>query len=67
MSFPLHLRAPGWAERLKIRPPDPDIELGGAQDVHADEIEIARGDAEAGPERAAILPVEGSSGAGPRR
>ena len=42
MTFPLHLRAPGWAEKLTVRPPDLDIELGGAT-VHADEIEIELG------------------------
>ncbi len=40
LSFPLNLRAPGWAESLTIRSSDPDIKLGG-QDLHADEIEVA--------------------------
>jgi DUF1680 family protein len=40
LSFPLNLRAPGWAESLTIQSSDPDIKLGG-QDLHADEIEVA--------------------------
>jgi DUF1680 family protein len=40
LTFPLHLRAPGWAETLTVQPSDPDVNLGGA-DMHADEIEIA--------------------------
>jgi uncharacterized protein len=40
LSFPLNLRAPGWAESLTIRSSDPDIKLGG-QELHADEIEVA--------------------------
>ena len=42
MTFPLHLKAPGWAEKLTVMPPDLDIELGGAT-VHATEIEIELG------------------------
>src|SRR5262249_9771247 len=39
LAFPLHLRVPGWAEKLTIHPPDLDITLGGSK-VPADEIEI---------------------------
>jgi hypothetical protein len=44
MTFPLHLRAPGWAEEITIEPPDLEIELGGTR-MRATEIAMSLGGA----------------------